>query len=272
MWFFSTSAARVRNVIGILMLRDTSTLRERALQMLTLRERALQMLCEGRRPKDWLPSLKRNLPSFLNRWQRPSPKGEIAMDMKKLVVVSAGLVAFGFLVVAASEAGETKVIKSKASGGFVSANFDFDHPDLSTPAGYINGEGISNAGKFTSQFVDESAPDGKTCTVPGRGTDAATEFKLVGDVGVFRFAASGDLLFLKSTSGTECADFSAFPTPPFPVIQTETGIITGGTGKYSGATGTFTFDDKGAFLSLDATGQRGFGWFEDTAVMTVTVP
>ena len=197
-------------------------------------------------------------------------------DMKKLVGLSVALtmIITGSIAVATNaKAGETetKVIKSKASGSFVSANFDFDHPNLSTPAGNVNGAGISNAGKFTEQFVDESAPDGKTCTVPGGGTGAATEFKLVGDVGVFRFTASGDLLFLKSTSGTECADFSTFPTPPFPVIQTETGVFTGGTGKYSGATGTFTFDVKGAFLSLDATGGRGFGWFEDTAVMTVTL-
>jgi hypothetical protein len=171
-----------------------------------------------------------------------------------------------------SPGGKTKIIKSKASGAFVSANFDFDHPDLSTPAGYINGEGISNAGKFTNQAVDEFAPDGKTCTVPDGGAGAGTEFTLVADVSVFRFTATGDLLFLKSTSGTSCTDVSTFPTPPFPFILTETGIFTGGTGKYSGATGTFTFKIHGAFLSLDKTGQRGFGWFEDTAVMTVTVP
>jgi hypothetical protein len=203
-------------------------------------------------------------------------KGEITMDMKKLVVACLGLVGLGllFAVVAPVEAGETetKVIKSKGSGSFVSANFDFDHPDLSTPADYINGEGISNAGKFTNQAVDELAPDGKTCTVPGGGAGAGTEFTLVADVSVFRFTATGDLLFLKSTSGTSCTDLSRFPTPPFPFILTETGIFTGGTGKYSGATGTFTFKVHGAFLSFDATGARGFGWFEDTAVMTVTVP
>jgi hypothetical protein len=33
-----------------------------------------------------------------------------------------------------------------------------------------------------------------------------------------------------------------------------------------------TFKVHGAFLSFDATGARGFGWFGDTAVMTVTVP
>src|SRR5258708_663999 len=81
--------------------------------------------------------------------------------------------------------GETKVIKSEASGTFVSTNFDPDHANLSTPAAYINGAGISNAGKFTTQGVDELAPDGKTCTVPGGGAGAGTEFTLVGDVAVF---------------------------------------------------------------------------------------
>jgi hypothetical protein len=76
----------------------------------------------------------------------------------------------------------------------------------------------------------------------------------------------------RGQSGTSCTDFSTFPTPPFPFIATETGVVTGGTGKYSGATGTFTIEIKGAFLSLDKTGARGFGWFQSTAVNTVTVP
>jgi hypothetical protein len=157
-------------------------------------------------------------------------------DMKKLVglcvalmVVMIGSIAVATLV----EAGTTKIIKSKESGSFISANFDPDHTDLSTPAGYINGEGIGNAGKFTGQAVDELAREGKTCSVPGGGAGAGTEYTLVRDVGVFRFTATGDLLFFKSTSGTECADFSTFPTPPFPFITTETGVVTGGTGNIS---------------------------------------
>jgi hypothetical protein len=199
----------------------------------------------------------------------------VGVMKKNLVVLCVCLMMIisGSVAVAQDSAGgKTKVIKSKASGSFVSTNFDFDHPDLSTPAGYENVEGKSNAGKFTIQAVTEFAPDGKTCTVPGGGAGTGTEFTLVGDAAVVRFTATGDLLFLKETSGTECADFSTFPTPPFPIIATTTGIVTGGTGKYSGATGTVTFDVKAAFLSLDATGQRGFGWFKDTAVMTVTVP
>jgi hypothetical protein len=196
------------------------------------------------------------------------------MDMKELVVACLGLVAFWFLfaVTAPADAAETKTIKSKESGTFVAAHFDFDHANLSTPASYINGEGIGNAGKFTSQAVDEGAPDGKTCTVPGGAAGAGTEFTLAGDVAVTRFTATGDLLFFKSTSGTTCADLSTFPTPPFPLAITETGIVTGGTGAYSGATGSFTVKVKGAFLSIDATGVGGFGWFKATEVTTVNLP
>jgi hypothetical protein len=190
------------------------------------------------------------------------------MNMKKLVVVCAGLVAFGFLVVTPSEAGETKVIKSKASATFVSANFDFDNPNLKDPANYHNGAGISSAGKFTFQAVAEFAPDKHTCTVPGGVAGAGTEFALVADVQVSRFTATGDLLFTKGTSATLCEDFS---TSPFPFIFTETGVVTGGTGKYFGATGTFTATGDGATLSVDATGARLFGWFENKEVTTLTV-
>jgi hypothetical protein len=48
------------------------------------------------------------------------------------------------------QAKTTKTTKSKASGTFVSANFDFDHADLSTPASYLHGEGAGNVvGKFS---------------------------------------------------------------------------------------------------------------------------
>ena len=193
------------------------------------------------------------------------------MNMKKLVVVCAGLVAFGFLVVTPSEAGETKVIKSKASATFVSANFDFDNPNLKDPANYHNGAGISSAGKFTFQAVAEFAPDKHTCTVPGGVAGAGTEFALVADVQVSRFTATGDLLFFKAISATGCQDFSTFPTPPLPFIITETGVVTGGTGAFSGATGTFTNKTKGAGLTVDATGVRGFGWFKSSSVSTITI-
>jgi hypothetical protein len=59
---------------------------------------------------------------------------------------------------------------------------------------------------------------------------------------------------------------------PFPFIDNESRVITGGMGAYSGATGSYTATAKGAALSLDATGVRNFGWFENTAVTKVTLP
>jgi hypothetical protein len=194
-------------------------------------------------------------------------------DIKKLVGLCVGflMMIIGSIALATpAQAVVTKVINSNGSGSFVSANFDFDHANLSTPAANIQSEGTSDAGPFTSHGVDEFAADKNTCTVPGGVAGAGMESKLVGDVSVSRFTATGDLMFLKSTSGTECEDFSTFPTPPFAFILTETGIVTGGTGAYSGATGTFTFKVEGAVLSLDA-GVGFFGWFTDTGVTTVTV-
>jgi hypothetical protein len=195
------------------------------------------------------------------------------MDAKKLVVVGLGLVGFGLLFAVAAPAGgrgETKVIKSKSSGTFVSANFDFDNPNLSNPASYINGEGTGTViGKFTNQGVNEVAPDGHHCTVLGGVANAGTEFTLVGAVYVLRITDTGDLLFFKDDSLTFCQDFT---TPTLPFSATETGVVTGGTGAFSGATGTFTGTTKGATLSVDATGARIFGWFTNKFTSTVTVP
>jgi len=198
--------------------------------------------------------------------------------MKKLIGLCIGLmmVIIGSIAVATPvEALTTRIEKTNASGTFVSANFDFDHADLSTPANHGETQAIGTViGKFTNQNVNEYAPDlvMKTCMVPGGVANAGTEFTQVGDVGASRSTATGDLLFFKGTSATVCEDLSKFPTPPFPFIETETGVVTGGTGANFGATGTFTATAKGAALSLDATGVRGFGWFKNKVVTTVTVP
>src|ERR1700735_906789 len=125
------------------------------------------------------------------------------MMLKKSIGICVGLM----MIIVGSVAGaapehpsNTKEIRGRFSGSFVSTNFDFDHPDLSTPANYLNYEGVANfVGKTTSQGVNEFAPDGKTCTVPGGTTGAATEFALVVDLTVSRSKATGDLLFFKGT-------------------------------------------------------------------------
>jgi hypothetical protein len=149
------------------------------------------------------------------------------MDAKRLVqAIVVVLVIFG-LHNAVAQAGDheegIKDLRSTESGTFVSTNFDFDHADLSTPSNYVNGAGNSNAGKFSSQGVNEFKFGPNKCTVPGGATDAGTELILVGSTTVTRFSAHGDLLFFKTTVATACQDFSTFPTPPFPFIDVERG-------------------------------------------------
>src|ERR1700736_776312 len=109
-------------------------------------------------------------------------RGQVVGDIKKLVglCVALTMIITGSIAVAqpVEKAGKTKIIKSKASGTFVSTNFDFDHPDLSTPSSYSNAAGNSDAGKFTFQAVLEFASKGTPCTVPGRPANAGLEFKL----------------------------------------------------------------------------------------------
>jgi hypothetical protein len=196
------------------------------------------------------------------------------MDTRKLVVFLA-LVVFGFYLAVAvpAEAGTT-TSKFTESGTSVSANFDFDKADLSSPAVYVNAAGTNTTSGvgFTVQGLSEVAPDGNTCTVPGGATGAGTEYMLAGGVAVDRNNKTGDLLFSKPTSITECIDSSTFPTPPFPFVSTEKGVFTGGTGAASEATGTYTVHVTGATLSLDATEVRVFAWFTAHGTSTVTVP
>ena len=142
--------------------------------------------------------------------------------LKNLAVLCTSLMMIlsGSIAVASDGGGgKTKEIKSKASGTFVSTNFDFDHPDLSTPANYTNGEARSNAGQFTFQGVNEYTPDlnMKTCTVPGGAAKAGTEYTLVSDVGVLRFTDTGGSFVFQVNLRDGMPRFLHVPNAPFPV-------------------------------------------------------
>jgi len=138
------------------------------------------------------------------------------MDAKRLIGACVVLlVTFGLCNVVAQPGGNEdgiRDIRSTETGTFVSTNFDFDHSDLSTPANYVNGEGNSNAGKFSSQAVNEFKFGPNKCTVPGGAPDAGTELLLVGSTGVTRFRVHGDLLFFLKPPSRQRAKIS----PPSP--------------------------------------------------------
>ena len=90
------------------------------------------------------------------------------MDMKKLVGLCLGLMMViieSAAVATPAKAKTNKTIKGTATGTAVSANFDFENSDESTPAFYVHGEGKGQGGSFSYQALVEVAPDGKPCTV-----------------------------------------------------------------------------------------------------------
>jgi hypothetical protein len=197
----------------------------------------------------------------------------------RIVGIGLGLLVFGsYTVVSTPADARTKTIKGTATGTAVSANFDFENANESTPAFYVHGEGKSQGGRFSYQALVEVAPDGKPCTVSGAAPNAGSEFTpgseftLVSPdarVAVFRYASTGDLLFVKSTKTILCGDFSS-STPPYS-FRTDS-VITGGTGRFAKATGTVTSTGNGEFLSFDASGKRQFVWFQEDILTNLTLP
>jgi hypothetical protein len=187
------------------------------------------------------------------------------------------LLSAGFQLLQARHAqARTVDFESTVSGTTTSALLAFDKSEGT--AGQFLGSGVMQpGGRITDQGVSQITPDGNSCTLPGGVPNAGTEFKLVGDAAVFRFDPSGDLLYTQATSETQCADLSS-GTPPFPVVGSGSGVFIGGTGKYAGATGSFTVSFTATVLVLPGgvTGTGpGFGSFAAAQVSftgTLTTP
>jgi hypothetical protein len=186
-------------------------------------------------------------------------------------------------------AGKSLKFKSTFSGTSVSTALDLDGDsctgtppvctdlsDLLTFAGKQSG-GIE-VGQFTGQGVSEIDPVSgtgcliapgaiKSCTL-GAVTNAC-EFQKVGvESIVVRYSSSGDILtgIVPSGGGTACIDFS---TGNF--AGSDSGSLTGGSGKFAGVTGTFTTSFNGQTLSSDPQG-HSFGWFQATLKGTMIKP
>lgn len=182
----------------------------------------------------------------------------------------------------------TKVENCTASGSSVDVPVDMDS-DSCFPVGQatvcIDTSGYNNfAGKcspgggFTGQGIIElDLTPGTSCniggnTVPGIASctladsgEQGCALELAGGSEVRRDNDSGDLLFLTFSTVPFCIDLSS--GPPFNYTDTFTGIITGGTGKNAGATGTEAGSSHGQILTSDAA-SHGLSWatipFTDT--------
>jgi len=175
------------------------------------------------------------------------------------------------LLLAAPPSTEAKTVnfKSKFSGAGASTAFSFNGIDIASQG---SAAGTSApGGPLTATDVSQYAPDGKTCTLPGETPNAGTELTLVGQSGVSRDDASGDLLYSHEISSTICVDFSS-GTPPFPFVLSASAVIDGGTGKNAGASGTMTTNASGVVLSAPSSGFGSFSAFSGTSTGTLTTP
>lgn len=203
----------------------------------------------------------------------------------------AGMTVLIFVVGGVVHAG-TKRFKASISGTTVNIPLDLDADSCTTSGGltvctdfstYFTSSAKATGsigGANTGQAVEEyDRVSGSGCTIMGapapiagctlRGSrETGCEFKSVASAIVLRAMATGDLIF-ETQSTTVCEDLSS--GPPFNVTAAAHGTITGGTGKFSGATGTFTAAARGQVLVSDPAG-HGFGWFAASSIGTVTTP
>ena len=202
-----------------------------------------------------------------------------------------GLAMLMLLAGGAAYAG-TQSFKSSASGTTANIPLDPDSDSCTTSGGvtvcsdfsvYFNYASKATGtigGDSTDQAVEEYDPvSGSGCKIMGASvaiagctltgsSETGCEFKSVSSAIVYRANATGDLLF-ETESTTVCEDLSS--GPPFNVTAAAHGTITGGTGKFSGATGTFTAAAHGQVLVADPAG-HGFGWFVGNSTGTITTP
>ncbi|HEV8717546.1 MAG TPA: hypothetical protein VGX03_32585 [Candidatus Binatia bacterium] len=178
------------------------------------------------------------------------------MRKKRFVI---GLV-MGIALAVAGGSVEARDKSLHASFAGTATNKD-DFSFAGTPAFYNTFAGKSTLGQYTGQLVVELQPDGNPCTVAGGGS--GVEFVFVGEVVVLSFAAKGKQLFLNLSPGVAshgCLD----PTTGVFIGQT-TFDVSGGTGRFAGATGTIIKTWKAIFLALPASpGKGAFASFTGT--------
>jgi hypothetical protein len=185
------------------------------------------------------------------------------MEKRRILSFLAAALALSFA--AQAIAGSSIPFTANYSGSATLALFSFDanFAGISTYGeagtfGQATGRPARSYQPHPSQDVTETAPDGKTCTVSGHAANAGTEYTLVGDSDIVRYSSNGDLQYRQATSVTSCVDTSS-GTPPFAFTDQGSGIIIGGTGRFAGASGNYSFSDSGSILSQPSS--PGFGFF-----------
>jgi hypothetical protein len=144
-------------------------------------------------------------------------------------------------------AGSVEAREKSFHASFVGTGTNKDDFSFSgVPAGYSTVAGKSTLGPYTAQLVGENPPDGQTCPLPGGGS--GVELVFVGEVVVLSFAEKAEQLFLHlspSVTSHGCFD------PATGVATGQTTLdVSGGTGRFAGATGTIVKTFKNIILAL----------------------
>ena len=174
--------------------------------------------------------------------------------------VALGL-AFALVVGKATDATSREVpFKVKCSGTSISTISDTNHDGLHAGLGTV--VCISNFGRGTSQGVGEAKVIGPgTCPNGHQGINLTLLPGTGHSVG--RYEKTGDMVFSELTEETVCYD-------PSTGMQFKSGTaeITGGTGRFAGATGHSQFQGTQWPLYVDSDG-NGFAAQEETSTGTI---
>ena len=173
------------------------------------------------------------------------------------------MVVLSLFVVSAHAEEETITFESDNTTTFASAPFNFNGEGV---ANYAFFTGVSTQGPLSGQGVSQSAPTGNSCTLPDGSS--GIELKLVDHVAVTRFEP-GDLLFERGQPGdlTACLDLTSGRFHEEGRVH-----ITGGTGRFRGASGYYDATQDGQVLVPPGAQALQFGYATATYRYTLTVP
>jgi hypothetical protein len=159
-------------------------------------------------------------------------------------------------------------LKGSFSGTFVNTQTDTDADGVKASLNSVVAKGT--LGSSTIQGVNEYVFSGPATCPNGNAGDGFTLLRSLNPAApanfVQRFESTGDLLFSEETSGTLCFD----PDASIEFFSTTT-KITGGTGRFEGATGTGEVSGTAKTLFEDAAGNF-FGAQSGTFTATITTP
>jgi hypothetical protein len=187
------------------------------------------------------------------------------MGFRKSISIGLGTLTL-FVGTPYAQENEEITIESNSTTTFFSAPFNFDGEGT---ANYAIFSGFSNLGKVTGQGVSQSAPTGASCTLPDGSTGIA--LALVDHVAVTRFENEGGALLYERGGKGDLRACLNLETGVF--FEEGTVPIIGGTGRFSGATGSYDATQQGQIL-VPPGSEAGlqFGYATATYRYTITVP